>query len=268
MSLLEAALRRDCAIVLAGLAAIVALAWLYLLRVASTMSAEMIEMDRHAAMGMVMPRTEGWAPADALLMFVMWTVMMVAMMVPSATPMILVFSTLHRRRREKQQPTVPVAIFLAGYLVVWAGYAVVATLAQWGLHSVALLSASMATTSAVGGGMLLIAAGVFQWTPLKQRCLANCRSPLEFLMTRWREGARGAFVMGLDHGLYCVGCCWMLMTLLFVGGVMNLWWVVGIALYVFLEKVAPTGPWLSRTLGAALILGSVALAVPLLFSYA
>jgi predicted metal-binding membrane protein len=253
VTVLESVLRRDRAVVMAGLAGIVLVAWLYLLHVARTMA----EMERHAAMGMVMPQMRAWGVADVALLFLMWTVMMVAMMIPSATPMIVVFSTIHRRRHEQEQPTVPVTVFLAGYLVVWAAYAAAATLAQWGLHAAALLSASMATTSAVLGGVLLIAAGVFQWTRLKQVCLANCRSPLSFLMTRWREGARGAFVMGLDHGMYCVGCCWMLMTILFVAGVMNLAWVAVVAVVVLLEKVVPGGERIGRLAGIVLVVAGL-----------
>jgi predicted metal-binding membrane protein len=183
----------------------------------------------------------------------MWTVMMVAMMVPSAAPMILLFAAIHRRRPAQQPPAVPVAVFVAGYLVIWAVYAAGATLAQWGLHAAALLSPSMATTSAVLGGVLLVSAGVFQWTPLKRICLTNCRSPLSFLMTRWRDGKLGAFAMGVDHGRYCVGCCWMLMALLFVAGVMNLVWVAAIALMILLEKVVPGGERLGRLIGVALM---------------
>jgi predicted metal-binding membrane protein len=166
--------------------------------------------------------------------------------------MILTFNTVHRRRREQQRPSIPTVVFVAGYLVLWTAYAAGATLAQWGLHTVALLTSTMATTSTIGGG-LLIAAGVFQWTPIKRICLANCRSPLSFLMTRWREGPWGALSMGVAHGLYCVGCCWMLMALLFVAGVMNLAWVAVIAVFVLLEKVLPGGDLISRLAGIALV---------------
>ena len=259
--MLEDIFKRDRAIVIAGLAGLVLLAWLYLLHLARTMAAGMADMERHAAMGMAMPQLHAWTSAELALTFLMWAVMMVAMMVPSAAPMILLFATIHRRRREQQQPAVPVALFLAGYLVIWAAYAAAATLAQWGLHAAALLSASMATTSAVLGGALLVGAGLFQWSPLKRICLANCRSPLSFLMTRWREGSRGAFAMGVDHGLYCVGCCWMLMALLFVAGVMNLAWVAAIAIVVLLEKVVPGGEWIGRVLGIALVGAGLVLVV-------
>ncbi len=139
------------------------------------------------------------------------------------------------------------------YVVVWAGFSVAAVALQYGLEGAALLSPMMEATSIVLAGAILIMAGVYQWTPWKQACLRHCRSPLEFVMTQWREGRRGAFVMGLRHGAYCVGCCWMLMLLLFVGGVMNLAWIAGLAAYVLLEKLAPAGPWVGRVAGLLLI---------------
>jgi predicted metal-binding membrane protein len=157
--------------------------------------------------------------------------MMVAMMVPSAAPLVLIFARVNRQRRERESPVAPAAILLLGYVSVWAGFSAVATGAQWGLHSAALLSPMMVSTSPILGGMLLVLAGVFQWTPLKRMCLVHCRSPLAFLMAHWREGKRGPLVMGLHHGAFCVGCCWILMALLFVAGVMNLLWVAAIAVF-------------------------------------
>ena len=194
-----------------------------------------------------------------LLLFVMWAVMMVAMMVPSAAPMVLAFLTVNQRRQTAGRPLVPVGIFLAGYLAVWTAFSAVATLAQWGLHKAALLSPAMAATSPVLNGGLLIAAGVFQWTPLKRACLKGCRSPLSFLMSEWRDGTAGAFVMGLRHGTYCVGCCWILMALLFVAGVMNLLWVAVIALFVMAEKIFAHGELLGRITGVVLAAAGVAL---------
>jgi predicted metal-binding membrane protein len=191
------------------------------------------------------------------LLFVMWAVMMVAMMVPTAAPMILIFATLNRRRRDRQQPYVPTTIFLGGYLLVWTGFSALAMLAQWGLHSAALLSPMMVSTSPLLGGILLLAAGVFQWTPLKYTCLKHCRSPMGFLMTDWREGARGALMMGLKHGSYCTGCCWFLMALLFVAGVMNLLWVTAIMVFVLVEKIAPRGDLVGRVAGGVLVLAGL-----------
>jgi predicted metal-binding membrane protein len=189
----------------------------------------------------------------------MWTVMMVAMMVPSATPMILAFVTVNQRRQAANKPFVPVTIFLFGYLAVWTAFSAVATLAEWGLHQAAMLSTTMTATSTALNGGLLIAAGLFQWTPMKRACLKGCRSPLSFLMSEWRDGAAGAFVMGLRHGAYCVGCCWFLMALLFVAGVMNLLWVAVIALFVLAEKISPKGELLARITGIGLVIAGATL---------
>lgn len=242
-------LRRDRIIVLSGLALITALSWVYVLSVASgTQTMDMGGMGTQ----MTMPRMQAWDVADFGLTFGMWAVMMVAMMTPSAAPMILMFAGLNRRRREQQVSYVPTSVFLAGYLAVWAVFAVLAAAAQGGLHAVSLLSPVMAITSPVLGGVLLLAAGVYQWTPLKHACLRKCRSPLGFVLNEWREGRWGAFVMGLKHGGYCAGCCWSLMALLFVAGVMNPLWVAAIAGFVLLEKVAPGGDRLGRAAGVVL----------------
>lgn len=239
-----AVLKRDRIIVLCGLAALVALSWAYV----SYLARDMRNMD----MEMAMPQTQAWGVADFVLMFVMWAVMMVAMMTPSAAPMILTFAGASRRRRERQSPYAPTAVFVSGYLVVWASFSVLATAVQWGLHTASLLSPMMASTSSILGGVLLLAAGIYQWTPLKYACLRHCRSPLGFILNEWREGTRGAFLMGLKHGGYCVGCCWFLMALLFVAGVMNLLWVAAIAGFVLLEKVAPAGYLVGRVAGVML----------------
>jgi len=226
----------------------VLIAWTYLLHSKVTMA----DMDMP---GMVMP----WGAMGVLLLFVMWAVMMVAMMVPSAAPMILAFLTVNHRRETTASPLVPVGIFLFGYLAVWTAFSAVATLAQWGLHKAALLSPTMAATSPVLDGGLLLAAGVFQWTPLKRACLKGCRSPLSFLMSEWRDGPVGAFVMGLRHGSYCLGCCWILMGLLFVAGVMNLLWVALISLFVMAEKILARGELLGHVTGVALVTAGVVL---------
>jgi predicted metal-binding membrane protein len=184
----------------------------------------------------------------------------VAMMVPSAAPMILAFLSLNQRRKVAARPLLPVGIFLLGYIVVWTAYSIVAALVQWRLHEAALLSSAMVATSPLLSGGLLIAAGVFQWTPFKQACLKGCRSPLSFLMSEWREGSAGAFMMGLRHGTYCVGCCWILMALLFVAGVMNLLWVAVIALFVMAEKTLARGELLGHLAGIVLVTSGVALA--------
>jgi len=243
----ENVLRRDRVIVLSGLAAITVLSWAYVLSLTSEM--RNIEMGAETAM----PRMQAWGVADFALTFSMWGVMMVAMMTPSAAPMILMFAGVNRRRREQQVSYVPTSVFLLGYLVVWAGFSVLVTTAQWGLHAVSLLSPMMAITSPVLGGVLLLAAGIYQWTPLKHVCLSKCRSPLGFVLNEWREGRWGALLMGLKHGVYCTGCCWFLMALLLVAGVMNLLGVAAIAGFVLLEKVAPGGERLGRVAGVVLV---------------
>jgi predicted metal-binding membrane protein len=244
---LEAVLKRDRAFVIAGLAGIAAIAWAYMIYLDQTMGKPM-------GMEMGMARMQGWGTVDFLLMFIMWAVMMVAMMTPSATPMILTFSKINRRRHERRNPIVATGVFLAGYLAVWTVFSAVATVAQWKLHRAALLSSMMVSNNPLFGGMLLIGAGVFQFTPLKNACLTHCRSPIGFFMTEWREGNRGAFFMGVHHGIYCVGCCWVLMALLFVAGVMNLLWVATIAGYVLVEKIVPAGNWVSRVVGVCTII--------------
>jgi predicted metal-binding membrane protein len=198
---LEGVLKRDRLIGLAGLVGLAGLAWVYL----GYLAWDMGPMDM--SMAMAMPRMQTWRVLELVLLCSMWVVMMVAMMVPTAAAMILLFATVQRQRRAQARPYVPTGIFVSGYLLVWTGFSVLATLAQWGLHSAALLSPMMGSTSPVLGGLLLLAAGLFQWTPLKYACLQHCRSPLSFLMTESREGHRGALGMGLRHGSYCTGCC-------------------------------------------------------------
>jgi predicted metal-binding membrane protein len=246
-------LRRERLIIGGCLAAMVLVAWAYLLH----SKAAMRDMEMP---GMIMP----WDVMAVLLLFVMWTVMMVAMMVPSAAPMILAFLSVNHRRQTSARPLVPVGIFVFGYLAVWTAYSAVAALAQWGLHKAALLSPTMAANSPVVSGGLLLAAGVFQWTPLKRACLKGCRSPLSFLMSEWRDGTRGAFVMGLRHGSYCLGCCWMLMALLFVAGVMNMFWIALIAIFVMAEKILVRGELVGQVTGVALVTAGVALMARLL----
>ena len=200
-----------------------------------------------------------WTPGYAVLMFCMWWNMMVAMMLPSAAPMILLFATVNRRQRDTGHPYVPTSIFALGYLAVWAGFSLVAVALQWGFERTALLSPMLAATNVIFGGVLLLAAGAYQLTPMKQACLRHCRSPLAFLGTHWRRGAQGALRMGIEHGAYCVGCCWFLMGLLFFGGVMNLYWIVGLALFVLFEKTFPAGHWLGYATGVVLSVWGVSM---------
>jgi predicted metal-binding membrane protein len=249
---MESLLRRERWIVCGCLVALVVLSWLYLLHLKAAMDMSGMNMP-----GMVMLDTQEWGATDVLLLFVMWAVMMVAMMLPSATPMILTFLTVNQTRSASNRPFVPMSVFVFGYLAIWTAYSAAATLAEWGLHQATLLSTTMAATSPSLNAVLLIVAGVFQLTPLKRACLNHCRSPLFVLMSEWREGAAGALVMGARHGAYCLGCCWILMALLFVAGVMNLFWVAVIALLVMAEKILPKGEALGQITGIALVAAGV-----------
>ena len=241
--LLEVALRRDRLIVIAGLLTLSGLAWAYIVREAAMMPAHL---------GMAMPQARPWNAGETAGLVIMWIVMMMAMMIPSVAPVILLFANVSRRRRLQGVLATSVSVFALGYLLAWTAYAVLAALGQSLLHSAALLSPAMASGSPLLGGGLLMLAGVYQWLPVKGACLSHCRSPLGFFTTEWREGVSGALVMGFRHGSYCVGCCWALMALLFVAGVMNLLWVVVIAGFVLAEKVAPNGRLLGRITGALL----------------
>ncbi len=247
--ILETVLRRDRLVVLAGLGGVTVLAWLYLILLAAGM------VDGPGAMGEAMAnaRPTPWTAGDFALMFLMWSVMMVGMMLPGATPMILLFAMINRQKREAGYPFVPTGAFALGYAGAWTAFSLFATILQWALHSAALLSPMLVSTSAVLAGALFIAAGAYQLTPLKHACLKNCRSPVHFIMTRWRSGNVGALRMGLEHGAYCVGCCWFLMGLLFVLGVMNLLWVAALTILVLVEKAAPHGEWTARISGVAML---------------
>jgi len=256
---LEAVVRHDRLVVVTALIAVIALSWTYLLAGAG-MGMSAFEMTRMSQLemaggmgGMTMMTPAVWTPGYAVLMFFMWWVMMVAMMLPSAAPMILLFATVNRKQRETGHPHVATSIFAVGYLATWAGFSLGATILQWGFERTGILSPMLVGTNVIFGGVLLLAAGVYQLTPIKHACLRHCRSPLAFLITHWRRDARGALRMGLVHGAFCVGCCWFLMGLLFFGGVMNLYWIAGLALYILFEKTVPAGHWLGYGSGVVLI---------------
>lgn len=258
---LETVLRRERMVVGVSLTILAAAAWLYLLYLPATIPTHEPSMTGMPGMqGMsaaTMPGSQALRGTDVGALTGMWTVMMVAMMTPAAAPMIATFAAVRRRRAATGRVAVPTAIFVLGYLTVWTVFSVLAALAQTWLHSKALLSAAMAPTTPLLGGTLLITSGVYQWTPLKRACLRACRSPLSFLTTRWREGRRGAVAMGLDHGLYCLGCCWALMALVFAAGVMNFGWVALVAVAVLVEKVAPRGDVVGRFVGLVLFVAGV-----------
>jgi predicted metal-binding membrane protein len=242
-------LKRDRAIALVGLAVITGFAWVYIIHLTSSM----MGMNANALQQMSMPITKAWQTEDVLLTFLMWGVMMVAMMTPSATPMILTFIGIKRQRQPDQASILSTVIFLLGYLIAWSLFSAAATAIQWGLHAATLLSEEMISASSLFSGLLLILAGIYQFTPLKNMCLSHCRTPLGFLINEWRDGTGGALRMGVRHGFYCIGCCWLLMTLLFVVGVMNLLWVAVIAGIVIIEKVMPGGQWVSRAIGLLVV---------------
>jgi predicted metal-binding membrane protein len=269
----ERLLKRDRAITLAGVTALCALAWLYIVTGAGLgMSAwEMttFALFPHQQIQDVMPSMPGmdmgttgpvsmaWGFATWGLMIAMWWIMMVAMMTPSATPTILLYAHVHRHalaQGQIQDKLAPTGAFAAGYLLVWLGFAATAATLHWALERAGLVSAMMmGSQSRLLSGAVLITAGLYQLSPLKNTCLAHCRTPTSFLSRHWRPHALGALRLGAMHGTYCVGCCWMLMALLFVGGVMNLTWIAALAILVLIEKVLPAGQWVGRGVGIALI---------------
>jgi predicted metal-binding membrane protein len=256
-----AVLRRDRAIVLIAIVAITALAWAYVLWLAATMDMGMgaplgKSMDNTTSgMGaMLKPAVRPWSGADFAFMFLMWAVMMVGMMMPSVTPMVLLYANVGRKAAENGRPLAATGWFVAGYLLAWATFSLAATVAQWQLSRVALITPMMSSASDLFGGLLLVAAGFYQWSPLKDACLTHCQSPLGFLISRggfsaspWRS-----LRLGAEHGSLCVGCCWVLMALLFVGGVMNLLWIGGLTIFVLFEKIIPTGRLVPRLAGATM----------------
>lgn len=235
---------RDRLTVLASLLGVAAVAWIHLWRDAARMSSMSM-----AEAAVVQVWSAGWL----LPVFVMWTIMMVAMMLPSAVPAILLYGSMARKNRERGSVLPSVWLFTAGYLAAWTAFGLVATLLQAALRGAALVSPMMASSSNLLNGGLLIVAGVYQWLPAKHACLDKCRDPLQSFLFRWRSGASGTFRMGLEHGAFCTGCCWALMLLLFTAGVMNLLWVALIAAYVLAEKLLPAPRWAGRIAGAVFI---------------
>lgn len=247
---------RDRLVILSCVVALTVLAWAYLIHLSRQMSESMAYDQMMAEMGM--PMEMSWTPATVLLTFGMWSVMMAGMMSASATPMLLMVARSTAARSEVRFP-LPALAFGAGYLAVWVLFSGVAALAQWGLHEAAVLSPGMTVISPWIASAILFAAGAYQLTPFKRACLVHCRSPIDFLVGHWRSGVGGAVRMGLHHGAYCLGCCWALMVVLLVVGVMNLAWVAGIGVFVLLEKTGPAGVVLSRIAGAGLVFAGLIL---------
>ncbi len=251
-----AASRRDRALIIGCIVLITALAWAYLIHLNGLMAPSSEAATVTATMGMVM--NQPWGVRDVFFTFVMWAVMMVGMMTPAALPVLLLFTGAHARRAERGVASA-VVMFGLGYIAVWLGFSACATAAQWALHQGALSSSMMATSSTPAAGAILIAVGAYQLTPLKTGCLVHCRSPLGFLMSHWGDGSGGAFLMGVRHGVFCLGCCWALMGVLLVVGVMNLTWVGVLTVFILLEKIGPAGLRLARVGGAMLIAFGVVL---------
>jgi len=269
---LENVLRRDRRVVIAALSVIIVAGWAYVLSGAGMgMSAfDMTSLTR--ALGpshdgtadmAAMATPAAWNAGYAVLMATMWWVMMIAMMLPSAAPMILLHAKVDRRQHLREGEAggvLSTGTFLLGYLLVWGLFSVAAAGLQWAFEGAGVLSPmTLNSTNAVFAGFILLFAGIYQLTPIKRACLRHCRGPISFLSRHWRPGARGAFVMGLHHGAYCVGCCWGLMAILFFGGVMNLYWVIGLALIVLMEKVMPLGARLSIVTGGLLVMWSASI---------
>ena len=260
----ERLLHRDRQVVLAGLFLITGLAWLYLYYLTLQMGMAPMETGQAGAMPMSdMVKLTPWTPTDALFMFLMWAVMMAGMMIPSVTPMVLLYARVVRHNAKDAEPLVHSGAFFAGYIIVWTFFSAGATGLQWGLEQAALLSPMMVSNSSIFAGLVLLVTAIYQWTPFKDACLARCRSPVWFLSTYWRDGASGTFRMGLSHGSYCLGCCWSLMLLLFVGGVMNLLCVAAITIFVLIEKVTPWGRGIGRAGSILLGLAGIVLLMDL-----
>lgn len=263
---LEAVLRRDRRVVGVALAGTVMLAWAWLAWLAHDMAsmsaadhASMSGMHGHAMAEMAMPdmamQVPPWDVAAFVLAFAMWAVMMVGMMLPSAAPMLLLHARVARQAEVAGRPLAATAVFAFGYVLAWTAFSLAASAGQWALQRALLLDPMLTSTHHVLSGALLVAAGLYQWTPLKRACLHQCQAPWLFLHRHggFRRDAAGAAGLGLRHGLYCVGCCWALMALLFVGGAMNLLWVAVLAAFVLAEKLLPAARWLPWASGGVLI---------------
>ena len=258
-----AVLRRDCIVVVLALTLLTALAWSYLLWLSAEMAMGGMDMGDFrmipSGLGLMVPAHTPWQAMEFAFVFAMWTVMMVGMMTPSAAPMIVMYARMGRQTETRDTPFAATVWFATGYFLVWVAFALLATLVQWALERTALLNSWMASTSNVLGAFVFVAAGSYQWTRLKDVCLAQCQRPFAFLMRQggFRRDAPGSLMLGLRHGAYCVGCCWVLMTLLLVGGVMNLLWIALLALLIFLEKFTSFGRPIAHLAGIVLVAAGV-----------
>jgi predicted metal-binding membrane protein len=254
----EELLRHDRLIIGTGLAVICLLSWWYIVAGAGTgMSTIAMTTWQFPLPALMSHGAATWGLSYWVIMALMWWVMMIAMMVPSAAPMILLYTRVHRHAQEQGQMdrgVIPTAAFVSGYLLAWFVFSLAATALQWFLEQAGLVhSMMMWSTNSALSGSFLIAAGIYQLSSLKNICLKHCRSPADYLSRHWRKDRLGAARMGLEHGLYCVGCCWFLMALLFVGGIMNLVWIAGLAVFVLAEKLTRYGYWIARASGLLMI---------------
>ena len=254
-----AVLRRDRIVVVLALALLTTLAWSYLLWLSAHMDMGGMDMSGFrmipSGMGDILPAHMPWPAMEFAFVFAMWTVMMVGMMTPSTAPMLLMYARVGRQTEAQGRPLAATVWFAIGYFLVWVPFALLATLLQWALERSALLDFTMASRDNVLGGLLFVVAGLYQWTRLNDLCLAQCQKPFEFVMRHggYRGDAPGCVMLGLRHGAYCVGCCWTLMALLLVGGVMNVLWIVLLALFAFLERVTSMGRLIAHLAGIVLV---------------
>lgn len=240
---------RDYLLVFILLIFVILISWIYIFNLSNS-AGSMNEMS--------MAQSNRWVLSDFIAAFAMWSVMMNAMMLPSAMPMILIFSTVNKKRQESGSSFVRTWIFVLGYVIIWISFSFGSSLLQFFMRNLSLISDQLKLINPFASGIVLVVAGIYQFTPLKDICLKNCQSPLGFVLRFWKEGKAGAILMGIIHGIYCIGCCWFLMILLFVGGIMNLLLIFVIALFVFLEKIIKT-KYLSRAAGILLILAGIAI---------
>ena len=240
---------KDKSIVYIGVIAIMLVSWLYLLNI----------VEQHSRMDMTMmtmPQNVsayGHAVHTFLVLFLMWSVMMTAMMLPSILPATMVFTAFNQRKKAQAQPYVRTYIFVGGYLLTWIACSLLFALAQSGLSTAGVLDGAMKTNNPLLSGSILLIAGIYQWTPLKDVCLKHCRTPLGFFIARWREGYWGAIYMGWRYGLFCVGCCWALMAIMFSVGTMNVLWMVALSIFVLCEKVFPANMLVRNSAGILLV---------------
>ncbi len=259
----EAVIKRDRNVVLIGLVTVIAVTAVFIIFMARQMASPYPNsygftlLDKISAICGPVANASALGGPGFLMLFTMWSVMQVAMMSPTAVPMVLMYSKIERHRQPQRNPYFSTGIFFGGYVVVWTIFSAIFALIQMYLHTASLLSPTMATTSVWLGGGILIAAGLFQFSKIKQSCLNHCRSPIGYLMTEWRGGRNGALLMGMKHGVYCVGCCWILMALLFVAGVMNLLWMALITAFVLIEKIAPAGDRFGKVVGIFFVVWGV-----------